>query len=161
MRPSYLDKHKDVLRENERVNVLGEWAHGFFTISFVGALNVGSIKLLFDEELKTNLKKPKQPYMSDKNYQTLNESSGAFLTFPIRKKKELKGISRFDPITEKEEFGVSKYLNEFDVKDIIDISQGKTLFDYDPSLENKLSYNIINGFRSDALSATANSNEKD
>jgi phosphatidylserine decarboxylase len=47
--PSYLKKHKDVLKENERVNVLGEWAHGFFAISFIGALNVGSIKLLFDD----------------------------------------------------------------------------------------------------------------
>lgn len=60
--------------------------------------------------------------MSDKNYQTLNESQGAFLSFPVRKKKELKGVSRVDPLSEKEEFGVSKYLNEFDVKDIIDIS---------------------------------------
>ena len=47
--PSYLQKHKDVLKNNERVNVLGDWKHGFFAISFIGALNVGSIKLHFDD----------------------------------------------------------------------------------------------------------------
>jgi phosphatidylserine decarboxylase len=59
VKPEYIMKHKDVLKDNERVNVLGEWAHGFFTISFIGALNVGSIRLLFDEDLKTNLSSPK------------------------------------------------------------------------------------------------------
>lgn len=70
--PSYLMKHKDVLRQNERVNVLGEWTHGFFTISFIGALNVGSIKLLFDDKLKTNIKSPSSPYFTDRSYLTMN-----------------------------------------------------------------------------------------
>ena len=49
--PSYLQKHRDVLKQNERVNLLGDWAHGFFAISFIGALNVGSIKINFDDLL--------------------------------------------------------------------------------------------------------------
>ena len=65
VRPDYLLKHKDVLKDNERVNVLGEWVHGFFTISFIGALNVGSIKLLFDDQLRTNIKSPQEPYFTD------------------------------------------------------------------------------------------------
>ena len=73
VRPDYLEKHKDVLKDNERVNVLGEWAYGFFTISFIGALNVGSIKLLFDDQLRTNIKSPSEPYFTDRNYQTMNE----------------------------------------------------------------------------------------
>ena len=66
--PSYLAKHKNVLKENERVNLLGEWSHGFFSMSFIGALNVGSILLHFDEGLKSNVKHPSEPYISDKNY---------------------------------------------------------------------------------------------
>jgi phosphatidylserine decarboxylase len=42
-------------------------------ISFIGALNVGSIKINFDEELKTNLKRPLVPYINDKNYMGLFE----------------------------------------------------------------------------------------
>mmetsp|Transcript_37568 Transcript_37568/g.49436 ORF Transcript_37568/g.49436 Transcript_37568/m.49436 type:complete len:211 (-) Transcript_37568:613-1245(-) len=47
--PRYLKGHQDVLKSNERVNLLGDWKQGFFAMSFVGALNVGSIKLHFDE----------------------------------------------------------------------------------------------------------------
>lgn len=76
VRPAYLEKHKDVLKDNERVNILGEWSEGFFAISFIGALNVGSIKVLFDEELKTNQKITEMPYYKDKSYQTLNTDNG-------------------------------------------------------------------------------------
>ena len=85
VRPDYLTKHKDVLKDNERVNLLGEWTHGFFTMSFIGALNVGSIKLHFDDTLRTNIGSPTEPYLSDRNYQTLNEGKNAsFLQLPVR-----------------------------------------------------------------------------
>jgi len=70
--PRYLAGHKDVLKSNERVNVLGDWTHGFFTFSAVGATNVGSIKLHFDDQLKTNTTKtPNFPQPTDRNYMTL------------------------------------------------------------------------------------------
>lgn len=39
---------------NERVVLLGRWRHGFFGYVPVGATNVGSIKINFDRELRTN-----------------------------------------------------------------------------------------------------------
>ncbi|XP_050312737.1 phosphatidylserine decarboxylase proenzyme, mitochondrial isoform X2 [Anthonomus grandis grandis] len=42
---------------NERAVYLGEWQHGFFSYSAVGATNVGSIKVTFDKTLHTNQKR--------------------------------------------------------------------------------------------------------
>ncbi|KAL6720413.1 phosphatidylserine decarboxylase 1 [Lecanora helva] len=39
---------------NERVVILGRWRWGFFSYTPVGATNVGSIKINFDRELRTN-----------------------------------------------------------------------------------------------------------
>lgn len=39
---------------NERVVLLGRWRFGFFSLTPVGATNVGSIKINFDRELRTN-----------------------------------------------------------------------------------------------------------
>ncbi|KAI9809792.1 MAG: hypothetical protein M1825_000225 [Sarcosagium campestre] len=39
---------------NERVVLLGRWRWGFFSVTPVGATNVGSIKINFDRELRTN-----------------------------------------------------------------------------------------------------------
>ena len=68
VKPSYVNRHKDVFKNNERVNLFGNWTHGFFLTSFVGALNVGSIKLTFDPTLKTNQANPKEPYVEDLAY---------------------------------------------------------------------------------------------
>ena len=39
---------------NERVVYYGQWKHGFFSMSPVGATNVGSIRVFMDQELTTN-----------------------------------------------------------------------------------------------------------
>lgn len=39
---------------NERALYLGQWQHGFFSYTAVGATNVGSMEILMDEKLKTN-----------------------------------------------------------------------------------------------------------
>ncbi|XP_072164096.1 phosphatidylserine decarboxylase proenzyme, mitochondrial-like isoform X1 [Diadema setosum] len=41
---------------NERVCVTGSWTHGFFSLTAVGATNVGSISFYCDKELSTNLR---------------------------------------------------------------------------------------------------------
>lgn len=68
MKPSHVNKHKDVFKNNERVNIFGKWEQGFYFESAVGATNVGSIKLDFDEEVLTNRAVPSYPYFEDKNY---------------------------------------------------------------------------------------------
>eukprot|EP00118_Oscarella_pearsei_P013967 m.116572 g.116572 ORF g.116572 m.116572 type:complete len:399 (+) comp37581_c0_seq11:1300-2496(+) len=48
---------KGLFSYNERVALLGQWSHGFFAYTAVGAYNVGSICLSFDDNLKTNASK--------------------------------------------------------------------------------------------------------
>ena len=38
-----------VFNYNERVVLSGKWKHGFFSLAAVGASNVGSIEVKFDE----------------------------------------------------------------------------------------------------------------
>lgn len=55
---SYIQKKPKVYENNERVCVFGEGKNGFLSLVYVGALNVGSINLSFDESLKTNQNRP-------------------------------------------------------------------------------------------------------
>jgi phosphatidylserine decarboxylase precursor len=122
--PRYLKKHRDVFKSNERVNVLGDWAHGFFAMSFVGATNVGSIKLHFDDNLKTNIPNPVSPYLQDRNYAILssNGEDNLFLTYPTRGKNK----------TDQEQHSIDSLLAEFDVKDVVKGDK----FEFSPTLEN-------------------------
>ena len=45
---------------NERVALLGRWRHGLFSMTPIGATNVGSIQIHFDRQLRTNLHGTKQ-----------------------------------------------------------------------------------------------------
>lgn len=49
VRPSLMKRIPEVLHINERVCYAGSWPHGFFSMTAVGATNVGSIKVNFDE----------------------------------------------------------------------------------------------------------------
>ncbi|KAI9997320.1 hypothetical protein PInf_001111 [Phytophthora infestans] len=56
--------------ENERVALLGEWEHGFFSLTAVGATNVGSIVITKEPEFRTNtaLQDPLMGHCITKNY---------------------------------------------------------------------------------------------
>ena len=84
--PAYVNRRPNVFKINERVVLYGEWINGFFSMSFIGATNVGSISLLFDKDLKTNTRfKHDRSYM-DKNYLRMTELEGIFKSNLIVKK---------------------------------------------------------------------------
>merc|ERR1712032_572939 len=117
--PRYVKTHRDVYKSNERV------------------------KLHFDEDLRTNISRPKLPYVSDKNYAALSESDGAFWRYPVRRKSE--------GIDEEEAFEIDRYLAEFDIKDIVESTEAKSAFAYGAPQENRLPFNVLNGFKESQL----------
>jgi phosphatidylserine decarboxylase len=52
--PYIANRIPDLFTLNERVALLGRWRHGFFSMTPVGATNVGSIRVNFDKDLRTN-----------------------------------------------------------------------------------------------------------
>lgn len=136
--PRYLKKHRDVLKNNERVNLLGDWTFGFFAVSFVGATNVGSIKIHFDDVLKTNVASPSFPFINDRNYATLSAADNAFFAFPTRTGSENAPLSE-------ESLEIDSLLKEFDIKDIT--TEQPAVFTYNTNSEQKLKYNMLNSFK--------------
>lgn len=54
VRPSFMSWFKDLFSTNERVSYYGYWKYGFFSLTAVGATNVGSVKVYSDPMLVTN-----------------------------------------------------------------------------------------------------------
>jgi phosphatidylserine decarboxylase len=59
--PYIVNRLKDLFVLNERVALLGRWKHGFYSMVPVGATNVGSIRINFDESLRTNTRQLTHP----------------------------------------------------------------------------------------------------
>ncbi|TPX32273.1 phosphatidylserine decarboxylase [Synchytrium microbalum] len=69
---------------NERVVLLGNWKHGMFSMIPIGATNVGSIKINFDETLRTNV--------VDSNTIPGTYSERIFDHLPLKKGQEVGGF---------------------------------------------------------------------
>lgn len=54
--PYFQNRLTNLFCLNERVALLGRWRYGFFSMTPVGATNVGSIRINFDRYLRTNTK---------------------------------------------------------------------------------------------------------
>ncbi|XP_072227707.1 phosphatidylserine decarboxylase proenzyme, mitochondrial isoform X1 [Leuresthes tenuis] len=59
---------KELFCLNERVALTGQWHHGFFSLTAVGATNVGSIRVYFDQELQTNTPRYRKGTFYDRSY---------------------------------------------------------------------------------------------
>ncbi|TNN48983.1 Phosphatidylserine decarboxylase proenzyme, mitochondrial [Liparis tanakae] len=59
---------KELFCLNERVALTGQWQHGFFSLTAVGATNVGSIRVYFDQELQTNAPRYNKGSFHDHSY---------------------------------------------------------------------------------------------
>ncbi|XP_077594155.1 phosphatidylserine decarboxylase proenzyme, mitochondrial isoform X2 [Stigmatopora nigra] len=66
--PGVAGRVKELFCLNERVALSGRWRHGFFSFTAVGATNVGSIRVYFDQELQTNAARDKEGKFHDLRY---------------------------------------------------------------------------------------------
>ncbi|XP_066466144.1 phosphatidylserine decarboxylase proenzyme, mitochondrial isoform X1 [Tiliqua scincoides] len=76
---------KELFCHNERVVLSGCWKHGFFSLTAVGAQNVGSIRIYFDQDLQTNSPRYNKGSYNDFSFVTSNNREG----IPMRKGEHL------------------------------------------------------------------------
>ena len=76
MNPSVAKWVAGLFALNERAVYVGSWKHGFFSMTPVGATNVGSIRVYADGELRTNRTKRRLPLpYYDRHYLTASDPS--------------------------------------------------------------------------------------
>ncbi|XP_021405644.2 phosphatidylserine decarboxylase proenzyme, mitochondrial isoform X1 [Lonchura striata] len=76
---------KELFCHNERVVLRGDWKHGFFSLTAVGATNVGSIRIYFDQDLHTNSPSYSKGSYNDFSFISNNNKEG----IPMRKGEHL------------------------------------------------------------------------
>ncbi|XP_034294394.1 phosphatidylserine decarboxylase proenzyme, mitochondrial isoform X2 [Pantherophis guttatus] len=76
---------KELFCHNERVVLSGYWKHGFFSLTAVGAQNVGSIRIYCDQKLQTNSPHYSKGSFNDFSFVTTKDHEG----IPMRKGEHL------------------------------------------------------------------------
>lgn len=87
--PYFQNRLVDLFCLNERVALLGKWKYGFFSMTPVGATNVGSIVINFDKFLKTNVRGLKPGTCSEANYETASLVRSGY---PLEQGEEMGGF---------------------------------------------------------------------
>jgi phosphatidylserine decarboxylase precursor len=141
VRLSYLEKHPKVLLTNERVTLVSgiEGTDDYVLSTFVGALNVGSINLTFDDFLKTNNRLDpddiKNPGFYVLKYSSLMGQQGMdSIINPPQRHYYKPHDSLFNKSIEAE-------LEEFDVRDIMNIDKDIIKLNKINVNELRISYN--------------------
>lgn len=140
--PKAVAKYPETFVKNERVALFGEWVHGFFATSFIGATNVGSIVLNFDKDLRTNRVGVKKAEVFDKNYLDTTEFEGVFRSNLVIKKKSYKTM-------EEEKYDITSDIGIFDIKDMTSTDSGEADLTYREQSEHEFKFRLENQFSSD------------
>jgi phosphatidylserine decarboxylase len=119
VRPKYLQKHPKALLTNERVtlNCSKEDSNDALFITYVGALNVGSITLCFDDFLRTNKVLTKEE-KENPGFFVLKYSE---IVSPGAKKLERKPLIFYKPKAPLFYQELEKDTEEFDIRDMLDV----------------------------------------
>lgn len=87
--PYFQSRLTDLFCVNERVALLGKWKYGFFSMTPVGATNVGSIVINFDTKLKTNTRSKDKHKCFEASY---SSASPFYRGYPLLRGEEMGGF---------------------------------------------------------------------